>query len=168
MACLWFAFGIVLTLLWLPLAILASFLGDSAACEWTVSVLVLLLAPIPFYFTSKYLCLLGDENRPTPQGEAGPSGAAQRKGYPPSAKILVSAGVAFFSGTLLPSPDLVSQISTGGMMVFLCGVSLAILARFAFMKSASRSMQTLVCALVCLVAVLFTLCLLFGLSHSGR
>ncbi|NLH43854.1 MAG: hypothetical protein GX448_18600 [Planctomycetes bacterium] len=166
--CRWCAFGIVLTLLWLPLAVLTNFLGDSTACERAVSVLVLLLAPIPFYFASKYLCLLGDGNRPAPQGEAGPSAGVKRDRYPLGMKILVSTGAAFLAGCVLSPPDPLTGITTGGMMALLCGVSLVILARFAFMKSASRPMQTLVCALVCLAAVLSMLCLFYGLSYSGR
>lgn len=165
--CRWCAFWIVLGVFSLPLTVLMCCLAGTGA-RAAGFVLVLLLAPIPFYFASKYLCLLGDESRPSPQGEAGPPAGVECEGLPLSAKILVSTGVAFFSGSLLPTPDPLSCIMAGGMMALLCGVSLAILTRFAFMKSASRSMQTLVCALVCLAAVLSMLCLLSGLSYLRR
>jgi hypothetical protein len=70
-------------------------------------------------------------------------------------KIVVSTVVAFLVGfLLLAPPDLISQLVCGLLVAFLCGVPLVVLGRFAFLKSASSSVQTLVCVLVWLIAVL--------------
>jgi predicted PurR-regulated permease PerM len=72
-------------------------------------------------------------------------------------KIVISTVAAFLVGFfLLTPPDLISQLVCGVLAAFLCGVPLAVLGRFAFLKSASASVHTLVCVLVCLIAVLST------------
>ncbi len=73
-------------------------------------------------------------------------------------KIVIAAVIAFVVGALLGPPDAVSQLIFGVMAGVLCGVSLLILARFAFVRSTSGPMQTLVCVLVCMVSVLAVFC----------
>ena len=46
----------------------------------------------------------------------------------------------------------------GAMAAFLCAVPLLILARFTFLRTASKPVHTLVCSLVCLVAILSLMC----------
>jgi hypothetical protein len=65
--CRWCAFGIVLSVLWLPLAGLTRLVGDHVGRNLGIA-LTIVIAPIPFYLTSRYLLLLGDED----QAEAGP------------------------------------------------------------------------------------------------
>jgi hypothetical protein len=62
--CRWGAFGLVLGALWLPVAGLTSLI-DSHAGRSTGVVFMILIAPIPFYFASRYLLLLGDRDRTT-------------------------------------------------------------------------------------------------------
>ncbi len=75
-------------------------------------------------------------------------------------KILIAAIIAWFVGGFLlsPSPDPFSALVGGALAAFLCAVPLLILARFAFLRTASKPMHTLVCSLVCLVAILFLMC----------
>jgi hypothetical protein len=70
-------------------------------------------------------------------------------------KIVISTIAAFILGPLLfAPPDPLSMLVLGGAAAFLCAVPLLVLARFSFVKSASTSVHTLLCILVCLVAVL--------------
>jgi hypothetical protein len=70
-------------------------------------------------------------------------------------KIVISTVAAFLVGFFLPAPfDFISQLFCGVLAAFLCGVPLAVLGRFAFLKSASAPVHTLVCVLVWLIAVL--------------
>jgi hypothetical protein len=140
-------------MLWLPLAGLAYLVGQYVDRKLAL-VLTMLLAPIPFYFAAKYLRSL----------DGGDWDVSQDTGNPLRTKIIVSTAVALLCGYLLSPPDLITEITAGVPMAFLCGISLLILSRFRFMKSASPSVQTLVCALTCAVAVLLTVCLLFGLK----
>ncbi len=154
--CRWCAFGIVLSFFWFPLAALAYLVGGYVDRKLAF-VLTILLAPIPFYFASRYLRLL----------DGGDWDASQDTGSLLRTKIIVSTAVALLCGYLLSPPDLVSTIVLGVPMALSCGISLLILSRFRFMKSASPSVQTLVCALTCAVAVLLAVCLLFGLRSFG-
>ncbi|MEN6426658.1 MAG: hypothetical protein ABFE13_14960 [Phycisphaerales bacterium] len=159
--CRWCAFGIVLWLFWLPLAGLAYLVDDYVAGSLAF-VLAILLAPIPFYFTSKYLRLLDDRDEDTTQDRGSPPEVIGRKGKALVTKVLISMAVAFLCACFLTPPDLISTISLGVPMAFLCGISLLILSRFRFMKSASPSMQTLVCVLACAAAVSSTTCLAYA------
>jgi hypothetical protein len=144
-SCRWCAFYIVLGVLCLPATGLGYLVWDYAGQGLAVA-LIILIAPIPFYLTSKHLHLL----------ESG------GKGYGLGAKILISMAVACVSGMVLtPSPDPLAGLVLGYAGAFLCGVSLLILSRFRFMKSASKSTHTLICVLVCVVSLLFAACLLF-------
>jgi predicted PurR-regulated permease PerM len=74
-------------------------------------------------------------------------------------KIAISTAAAVLvSFALCPAPDPLSALVLGGMGAFLCAIPLLILARLAFVKSASKSVHTLVCVLVCLVAILSVAC----------
>ncbi len=77
-------------------------------------------------------------------------------------KIAISTVVACFVVALLcaPSPDPFSMLVLGGAAAFFCAVPLLIFARFAFMRTASKPVHTLVCVLVCLVAILSVECFL--------
>lgn len=55
---------------------------------------------------------------------------------------------------LAPSPDPFTVLFNCAAAAFLCAVPLLILARFEFLKSASRPVHTLVCVLVCLAVIL--------------
>ncbi len=74
-------------------------------------------------------------------------------------KIVISTIAAFFiSGVLgTPSPDPLSMLVLGTGAALLCAIPLLILSKLSVMKSASKSMHTLICVLVCLVAVLSVL-----------
>jgi len=159
--CRWCAFGIVVWMLWLPLAGLSYLVGDHVDRKLAF-VLMILLVPIPFYFASKYLLLLGDRDQDKTGDEGGSGEAAGRVGGTLGTKIIISMAVALLCGYLLSPPDLISEIVIGVPTALLCGVSLLVLSRFRFMKSASRSAQTLVCALTCAAAVLLVVLLLFG------
>ena len=74
-------------------------------------------------------------------------------------KIVISTVAAVLvSFVLCPVPDPLSVLVLGGMGAFLCAIPLLILARLAFVKSASKSVHTLICVLVCLVAILSVAC----------
>jgi hypothetical protein len=155
--CRWAAFLIVLTILWLPTAALVSLVGDSVGQTLGVAFL-LLVAPIIFYLTSRYLLLLGDESQDAVANEERPTDAGERRGYGLRRKIAISMAAAFVSSAIFaPVPDMISCLILGTIAAFLCGVPLLILSRFPFMKSASSRVQTLVCVLVYLVAMLATL-----------
>jgi hypothetical protein len=150
--CRWLAFYIVLWLLWLPIVGLGYLIWNYVGRSLGVA-LITLIAPIPFYLTSRYLLLLGDDS---------PTDAGARTRHALRMKIVVSTAVAFLSGFVLtPSPDPFSALVLGIPAAFLCAVSLLILSRLRFMKSSSKSVQTQVCVLVCLVSVLSVACLLF-------
>jgi hypothetical protein len=159
--CRWCAFYIVVGVLWLPVTGLGYLVWDYVSQSLAVA-LIILIAPIPFYLTSKYLLLLGDEDRAVVEDNGNPTESAGRRGCPLRMKIVMSVAVAFLSSFVFtPSPDLVSSLVFGTPAAFLCGVSLLILFRFSLLKSSSKSVQTLVCVLVCIVSVLAVACLLF-------
>ncbi len=85
-------------------------------------------------------------------------------------KILIATIIAWWSGYILaPGLDPLSALVGGGIAAFLCAVPLLILGRFAFMKNAAKPVHTLVCSLVCLVAILFLMCYMLTLSlHSAQ
>jgi len=158
--CRWFAFYIVLAILSLPVTGLAYLIGDRAEGIPLV-VFVILVTPIVFYLTSNYLLLLGDEEQAVAKDE-GPAGGHAPRDHRLRMKILVSTGAAFVSFFFLtPSPDPLSVLIPGAAAAFVCGVSLLVLAQFHFMKSSPNSVQTLVCVLVCLGAILSAACFPF-------
>jgi ABC-type anion transport system duplicated permease subunit len=73
-------------------------------------------------------------------------------------KIIIAAVIAYAIGCLLGPPDRISQIVFGLMAAVVCAVPLLILARFPFVKTASKPVHTLVCVLVCMIAVLSLFC----------
>jgi amino acid permease len=154
--CRWAAFLIVLTILWLPTVALVGLVGDYVGQTLGVAFL-LLVAPMIFYLTSKYLLLLGDESQDAVADKEHPTDASERRGYGLRKKITISTAVAFLSSAIYAPPDPLSILVLGTMAAFLCSVPLLILSRFQFMKSASSRVQTLVCVLVYLVAMLATL-----------
>jgi hypothetical protein len=163
--CRWCAFYIVLGVLWLPVTGLGYLVWDYVSQSLAV-VLIILIAPIPFYLTSRYLLLLGNEDQASVEGKEGPADAGARTRYALRTKIAMSTAVAFLSSFVLtPSPDPFSSLVFGTPAAFLCGVSLLILSRFNFLKSSSKSVQILVCVLVCMVSVLSVACLLFVVSR---
>lgn len=85
-----------------------------------------------------------------------------------SKKIIIATAVAFVIGSLFAPPDLISQLTSGVMTAFVCAVPLLILARLAFVKAASGPMNTLVCALVCIISVLsiFSYLLVWRVTHD--
>jgi len=85
-----------------------------------------------------------------------------------SKKIIIATAVAFIIGNLLGPPDLISQLTFGAMAAFLCAVPLLVLARLAFVKTASQPMHTLVCVLVCIISALsiFSHLLALRLTHA--
>ena len=69
-------------------------------------------------------------------------------------RILISTGVASFIGfAAAPGGDPLTAIASGFIAAFLCFVPLFVLSRYDFVKSATGSMQTLVCVLVCMLAL---------------
>ena len=163
--CRWAAFSIVLQVVGLPLAGLAYL--TSGYADSILIVVIILLTPIPFYLTSKYLLLLGDRDQDAEEAAERPAGVDGRGGYGLRMKIIISTAVAFLSGFVVtPSPDPFSALVFGIPAAFLCGVSLLILSGFSFMKSSSKSVQTLVCVLVCIVSVLSVACLLLSCRES--
>lgn len=73
-------------------------------------------------------------------------------------KIIITIVTAYVIGYLLGPPDMISQLTLGMMTAAVCAVPLLVLARLAFVKSASPPMQTLVCVLVCMLSVLLVFC----------
>ncbi len=132
-------------------------MGDYAGRILAAAFFVL-VAPIVFYLTSRYLLLLGDEDWAAVEKKEGSTDAGGGRGYGLRKKIAISTAGAFVSSAVyVPSPDPLSFLILGTMAAFLCGVPLLILSRFQFMKSASSRVQTLVCVLVYLVTMLATL-----------
>ncbi len=69
-------------------------------------------------------------------------------------RIMISTAVACFIGfASAPGGDLLSGIVYGLLSAFLCFVPLFVLSRYHFVKSATGSVQTLVCVLVCMLAL---------------
>jgi hypothetical protein len=84
-------------------------------------------------------------------------------------KILIATNVAWFAGFVLAPNDVLSALVYSALAGFLCAVPLLILGRFAFVKTASKLVHTLVCSLVCLVAILFLMCYMLTLSlHNAQ
>ncbi len=84
-------------------------------------------------------------------------------------KIVISTVAAVLvSFALCPAPDALSALVLGGMGAFLCAIPLLILARLTFVKSASKSVHTLVCVLVCLVALLSVACYVLTLKIKNQ
>ena len=84
-------------------------------------------------------------------------------------KIIIATVTAYVVGCLLGPPDMISQLTLGMMTAVICAVPLLVLVRFAFVKSASPPMHTLVCVLVCMLSVLLVFChILVGriMSHQ--
>jgi hypothetical protein len=73
-------------------------------------------------------------------------------------KIAASAAVALVAGYMLSPPDPLRAIVFGGAAAILCAIPLLVLARFEFLKAASRPIHTLICVLVCLIAILSLAC----------
>ena len=74
-------------------------------------------------------------------------------------KIAISTIAAFFLGLMFGPPDPLTLLVLGVEAAFFCAVPLLILARRDFVKSASGPVHTLVCVLVCMVALLSVECL---------
>ena len=85
-------------------------------------------------------------------------------------RIPISTIAAFLIGGVLvaPSPDPISMLVLGVGAAFLCAIPLLVLSRFSFMKSASTSVHTLVCVLVCMVAVLSVMCFTLAMLVRHR
>ena len=83
-------------------------------------------------------------------------------------KIIISAIVAYCIGYLLSPPDMMSQLTNGLLAALLCTIPLLILAGRGFVKTASTSVHTLICVLVCMVAVLAFACYMLTLVVSSR
>lgn len=155
--CRWYAFAVVLAVVFLPLTgIIAgiAYLDPDYSNSSFLLPVFLLIAPIPFYLTSRYLLLLEDRQPPSGVAES-PGAAGEQRDYGLRMKIAVSVA-AIFAGSvfLTPSPDPFSGLVLGTAGAILCGVSLLLLSRLRFVKSASKSMQTLICVLVCLLSLL--------------
>lgn len=82
-------------------------------------------------------------------------------------KIVASAVISYFAISLLNPPDIVAQTILGIAGALLCAVPLAILARFGFMKESSGSVHTLVCIVVCMIAVLSVQCYMLRQRVQG-
>jgi hypothetical protein len=83
-------------------------------------------------------------------------------------QILITTVIAWFGGFVLAPNDLISAFVYGGIAAFLCAVPLLILGRFAFVKTASKPVHTLICSLVCLIAILLLTCCMLTLSLRSR
>jgi hypothetical protein len=83
-------------------------------------------------------------------------------------KIIITAVVAFFAAYPLAPADIVSQLILSSMAALACAVPLLILARFDFVKSASRPMQTLTCVFVCLIGLLSLTCHLLNVRTARQ
>jgi hypothetical protein len=156
----WSAFWIVLVILCFPAMALTGLVGDYASYVLGI-IFFILIVPIVFYLTSKYLLLLPDND----QSDVGSSEttsdappvtptAGGQRGKTLRQKIVISTLAVFLISFSLGGPDPVSQYALGFMAMVLCGVPLLILARRMFFKASANSMQTLLCILVCLVSVL--------------
>jgi len=80
-------------------------------------------------------------------------------------RIIISTVVGFIVGAsplVVPSADLFTQLVSSVTAAFLCAVSLFVLSRFHFLKSAAGSVQTLVCVLVCMLASSVMMCFFMG------
>lgn len=79
-------------------------------------------------------------------------------------RIIITTAVAFAIAInpLIGPRDVFSQLLSGVIIVFLCFVPLFVLSRFHFMKSAAGSVQTLVCVLICMLALLSLMCFVMG------
>jgi hypothetical protein len=167
----WTAVSVVLAIFWLPLMPLTYFIGEQAGGVLRVAFFVL-CAPIVFYLTARYLHLVSEDDRDVNLCQESASPAAQRNEGGMRRKIAIGGVMAFFMGALLlsPSPDPFSALVIGVAGAILCWVPLLVLARFRFMKSASPSVQTLIVAVVCILAVLLLACLPFvnRISHMRR
>lgn len=154
--CRWTAFYVVLAIVFLPAAGLVALVGDNAGgiLSIALAVVMILVVPIVFYLTSKYLLLLVDDDHTVAEGEENPPQAGTGSNRRMRDKIVISTVVAFCISSWLSPPDAVAALVLGFESAFLCGAALLILARSNFMKSSPRSIQALVCVLVCILSVL--------------
>lgn len=83
-------------------------------------------------------------------------------------KIAITAIVAYCIGFMLGPPDLITMFLNGLIAAFLCALPLLILARFGFVKSASRAMHTLTCVLVGMVALLSLECYVLNVAVAHQ
>jgi hypothetical protein len=165
--CRWGAFSLVLWVFWIPVAGL-TYLIEDRVNHGLSTVLMILIAPIPFYLTSKYLLLLGDKH-PTPaEAEPGPTDAGEQSKHALRRRIAISTAAAFASFAFFTPPDPLSMLIFGSATALLCGATLLILAQFHFLKSSSRSMQIVICAIVCLAAITSIVLLQFLPKLFGR
>jgi len=165
-ACRWGAFYMVLTILFLPVVGLTVLVGDYAGGILSVAlaVVIVLIVPIVFYLTSKYLILLGDDDRDVAQGEENqpPSGTgsnAQMIGRIMKKStliiMLVAAPYAFLvmAAILTPSPDVISQIALAIPMMVVCGILAFVISRFKSFGQTPESIKRLIVVLVCLLSI---------------
>jgi hypothetical protein len=80
----WFAFCIVLVALWFPAMAIANLVGNYAGYVLGI-VFSILMVPLLFYLTSKYLLLLGDNDGNPQQGRQRPTDAGKRMASPEAA-----------------------------------------------------------------------------------
>jgi hypothetical protein len=151
--CRWGAFYIVLLLLFLPATGLIVLVGDRAGHVLALMLFVV-IAPVIFYLTSKYLLLLGDGNPRVADDEKGSPHTGTGSNRRMRDKIVISTVVAFCISFWLSLPDAVTALVLGVGAALLCGAVLLILAGSHFIKTSSRSSQAVICIMVCILSVL--------------
>lgn len=163
----WFAVGIVAGIVSLPVMLVIGLIGGTVGLL-ILGIFLVVAWPILVGLTARYLHLFGQGERGANdrQGGTNPVVGCGEGGL--RRRIAAGMVVAFLLGMLMlsPSPDPLSALILGTAAAILCVVPLLVLARSRLMKSASPSVQTLIVALVCILAVLLLLCLLFAQRQS--
>jgi hypothetical protein len=142
------------------------------------TIFFILTVPIVFYLTSKYLLLLGDDDRDVAQGEENqpPSGAgsnAQIRGRIMKTSTLratvVTVPIVFaFVSAILTPPDVVSQIFLMAQMLLVAGVLAFIVSRFKSFAQTPENIRRLLIVLVCLLSILIPFAIMKIPRHTDR
>ena len=179
--CRWLAFYIVLAIVFLPFAGLDALIGNNAGRILAVPLVlfIILVVPIVFYLASKYLHLLGDDDRDVARGEQSPpppgaeSNAQMGDGIMKKTTVrrmllAAPAGFLIMAAILTPSPDVFSQVVMAFMMTLVCWTLAFIISRFKSFAQTPESVKRLIVVFVCLLSITMTVCVVSFLDRIHR
>ena len=169
MMCRWFAFGIVLTFLFFPATLLSEFVYSLAGHIVSITY-VLLVVPIVFYITSRYLLLLGD-NAPDMTHDSESAYKENQHGQEvpkvqvsqPTAKpvfpdALLLLLVFIIAAAIITPPDVLCQIVAAAEMLILYGTVIFIISRFKSFQQTPDTMKKVIKILLCLFTISIVFC----------
>jgi len=178
--CRWFAFGIVLTVLFFPATALSEFVHSLAGHIVSI-IYVLLIVPIVFYITSRYLLLLGDNAPDMTHDSESASKADQHGQKVPEVQVSQTTAKPVFpaalllllvlttAATVITPPDVVVQVVAAAEMVIVYGIVIFIISRFKSFKQTPETIKKMIMVLLCLLSVSIVFCgVLFQAQYQLR